>query len=205
MVEEWDVASRCLLSRRWKAPGALGGADGAWAYEIGESKAAAALANAPKAPSAASGGSSGGGGGGGGGFTMSVSRSNPRFCTPRDTPRTWEWRVERLPYAMPTYSVTVDTARDDLVLRTSNKKYFKRWHVPALRRAGLALAEGQVALRHDAGRAGGTLFVAYTKPPAVAAADAERRERVFEMEALDMENPGAGGRPGEGDAECAQQ
>ena len=74
-----------------------------------------------------------------------------------------------------------------------------------MRRAELALEDGQVALRHDAGRAGGTLVVAYAKPPAVAAADRDRRARVFEMEALDMANPGAGGVPGEGDAECKQQ
>ena len=88
-----------------------------------------AAANGGGAKGGNGGAKGGGSGGGGSGFSLSVSRQNPRFCTPRDTPRTWEWRVERLPYALPTYSVSVDAGRDELVLRTSNKKFFKRWPV----------------------------------------------------------------------------
>ena len=65
---------------------------------------------------------------------------------------------------MPTYSVTVDTARDDLVLRTSNKKYFKRWHVPALRRAGVERLARVFASHGDLDHADGLVPVLMELP-----------------------------------------
>ena len=35
MVEEYDIMSNDLLTRRWKSKGVLGN-DGAWEYEIGQ-------------------------------------------------------------------------------------------------------------------------------------------------------------------------
>ena len=41
-----------------------------------------------------------------------------------DTPREFCWRIRNLPYPLETYAVTAEGR--DVVVRTSNKKYFKK-------------------------------------------------------------------------------
>ena len=89
------------------------------------------------------------------------------FC-PREVREAWEWRVRNLPYPKETYSVTLDEEKDQLVLRTSNRKYFKRFHVPALRRLGLTLEQPAVSFDHS----GTTLVIQYEKPDDVIEAEA---------------------------------
>jgi hypothetical protein len=38
----------------------------------------------------------------------------------------FEWRVRNLPYPKPTYAVTLEQSDRKIVVRTSNKKYYKR-------------------------------------------------------------------------------
>ena len=158
-VEEFDLRSNEITSRRWRQKTVLG-VDGPWEVEIGDP------------PSA----SSAGGGGGGdaasmfGGMSLSASSTNPVFC-PREVREAWEWRVRNLPYPTETYSVTLDEEKDQLVLRTTNRKYFKRFHVPALRRLGLTLEQPAVSFDHS----GTTLVIQYEKPDEVIEAEAALR------------------------------
>ena len=94
------------------------------------------------------------------------------FC-PRELREVWEWRVRNLPYPKETYTVTLDTEKvpSELVLRTSNRKYFKRFHVPALRRLGLEMEQAAVSFDHS----GTTLVIQYEKPDEVIEAEAVLR------------------------------
>ena len=74
--------------------------------------------------------------------------------------------------AQETYSLDVDEEKEALVLRTTNKKYFKVFRVPAMVRAGLVLHPSQASFSHD-GRS--TLTIAYAKPASVV--DEERKAR----------------------------
>lgn len=60
---------------------------------------------------------------------MSVSSKNPTFLR-MDSEDNWEYRVRQIPYPAQTYNVTVDEQRNQIVIRTSNKKYFKRIDAP---------------------------------------------------------------------------
>ena len=40
-----------------------------------------------------------------------------------DTFKAFQWRIRNLPYSIDVYSVTVDTEKRELILRTTNKKY----------------------------------------------------------------------------------
>ena len=88
MVEEWDVKTDVLVSRRWRKTSTLG-RKGEWEYEAGESalSAAAALADAG----------------------LAVSASNPVFLR-KDTRKEFQWRVRNIPYPLDVYSMTVDDA-----------------------------------------------------------------------------------------------
>lgn len=71
-----------------------------------------------------------------------------------------------------TYSLSVDEEKQTLVLRTTNKKYFKVFQVPSLIRAGLALRRSSAKMSHNGGS---TLIISYEKPQSII--DQEREAR----------------------------
>jgi hypothetical protein len=41
----------------------------------------------------------------------------------KDTADEFQWRVRNLPYPVDTYQITIDDATQEIVIRTTNKKY----------------------------------------------------------------------------------
>ena len=138
-IEEYHLDTHALLVRRWREGGGAGalGAKGGWQFEFGEDKQ----------KDAAAAGAVGGG-------MMRASGSTP-VCVGKDQPEAWQWHIRNLTYAEDVYSVTVDEEKQQLVLRTSNKKYFKRIDVAPMRRAQLPLEDGAVGHSHS----GSTLVI----------------------------------------------
>jgi len=71
-----------------------------------------------------------------------------------------------------TYSLSVDSEKQALVLRTTNKKYYKVFRIPALCRAGLPLQRSSTKMAHN-GRS--TLVLSYEKPASVVEEEREAR------------------------------
>lgn len=149
---------RCVTVRRWRDASGARSRGAKWEYEIGDDAAAGGAA-------AGAGGSTSGGG------LLSESRANPVFLK-RDTPQAWVWRIRNLPYPKSTYKLAIDGDKQQVVLSTTNKKYYKRIDVPAMRRAGLALDARALGLRYS----NNTLVISYAKPPPVVATEAEDRK-----------------------------
>ena len=154
-------ASAPLASvRKRRAKSALGKL-GDWEVEQGEEAGAA------------------GGAGRGGGFnphTSSIGESslNPQFGR-KDTPKCFQWRVRNLPYPESTYSVSVDGRQ--VVIRTANKKYYKRFGVPELDHLELPVEATAVSWEHR----NNTLVISYRKPAPVVRAEAQEREEILKM------------------------
>merc|ERR1712178_188065 len=102
VVEEYAIQTDELMVRKRRTKTVLG-ALGEWIYEIGEPPARATIENDMLRP----------------------SNSNP-ILVRKDRPHAFEWRIRNLPYPKPTYTVTVDAENNQLIVRTSNKKYYKR-------------------------------------------------------------------------------
>jgi len=77
-----------------------------------------------------------------------------------DTTEHFQWIVTNLPYPASTYDITVDSVRQQIVIRTSNKKYYKRIDVPDLVDRGLQLSDKLLQWKHSQN----TLVVSYLKP-----------------------------------------
>ena len=169
LVEEYDLQSHELLVRRWREAAALGSKAG-WRFEIGEEKVAGDV----------------------GGGMMRASSSAP-VCVSRDKGDFWQWRIRNLPYEKDVYSVTVDDEKQQLVLRTSNKKYFKRIDVPAMRRCEMPLDQDSIGFDHGQN----TLVIQYRKPAEIL----ERDQKIHEARQAEFKsNP-----PKDGDVDCKQQ
>lgn len=79
---------------------------------------------------------------------LSVSSRNPVFI-PQDTREAFQFRVRNIPYPRDVYQITVDSDREQIVLRTTNKKYFKRFDIPALKRAEIPLDKSDISYYHE--------------------------------------------------------
>jgi len=124
------------------------------------------------------------------GLTISASSDQP-IMVRRDTKENFQWRVRNIPYPLEVYQITVDENANQIIVRTSNKKWFKRISVPDMDRMHLKLVQSNVSFTH----ANRTLVISYAKPASILEAEAARRQERATMKC------GAN----EGDIDCKQQ
>ena len=128
---------------------------------------------------------------------MRPSSSNPVLVR-KDRPHAFEWRIRNLPYPKPTYTVNVDTENNQIVVRTANKKYFKRIDVAELDRARVPLEEASLSWNHE----NSTLIVQYKKPAVMM--QKERDAKIARHNAPEAQ-PGAGAADVSDPEQCKQQ
>lgn len=138
MVEEFDERTDVLLVRKVKKASIVGSKEPQWVYEVGQPPE---VAFDPSSD------------------LMRASATNPIFLR-KDTPEHFQWRIRNLPYPADVYSVTVDHDKQEIVVRTSNKKYYKRIEVPDLRRVGLKMHDNSLSWKHQHN----TLIISYLRP-----------------------------------------
>ncbi|KRT84554.1 hypothetical protein AMK59_446 [Oryctes borbonicus] len=140
LVEEYNMDTGVLTRRAWRRKANLGG-EGDWDVEIGDQEPPRFQKD-----------------------TWLIKEDpNQPFVTRRITKNILEWRIRNLPYPMEMYSVTADAEKRCLVVRTSNKRYFKRLSIPELDRVNLAPQQDAVQFVHKYN----TLIITYKKPPEV--------------------------------------
>eukprot|EP00164_Ancoracysta_twista_P003763 GFYU01005046.1.p1 GENE.GFYU01005046.1~~GFYU01005046.1.p1 ORF type:complete len:200 (-),score=62.18 GFYU01005046.1:28-627(-) len=168
MVEEYDLRSGELLLRKNRAKTFLGG-EGEWNYEVGEPPALNRVLS----------------------DGIAVSSQNPVF-TRKDQPDAFQWRIRNLPYPKDVYDVSVDEEGRRVVIKTSNKKYYKRIEIPDMDRLSLPFSANACKWSH----ANNTLIVSYMKPAEVMRAEMEKKQEVASVKASSQKD---------GDVECNQQ
>jgi protein DPCD len=75
------------------------------------------------------------------------------------------------------YSLEVDHQKQEIVVRTSNKKYFKRFDIPDLKRLGIKLDESCVAWKYQHN----TLIIGYDKPDKILELDRKKQEEIAQL------------------------
>eukprot|EP00898_Chlorokybus_atmophyticus_P000379 jgi/Chlat1/1341/Chrsp119S00075 len=169
-AEEFDLQTNELIVRKRRQRTVLGG-ENKWVFEIGGE------AQRKFRPDV---------------DALTESTSSPTFER-KDVPRAFQWRIRNLPYPLETYSVTMESTDRRIVIRTFNKKYFKRFNIPELDNLHLPLEEKALSWQH----ANNTLIVTYGKPPKVLQVEAEELREVQKMKAIKPTQ--------DGDVECKQQ
>ncbi|EDL94310.1 similar to CG13901-PA [Rattus norvegicus] len=152
MAEEYDEKTSELLVRKWRVKNALG-ALGQWQLEVGE----------PMPSGAGSLGSE----------LIKESNANPIFMR-KDTKTSFQWRIRNLPYPKDVYSVSVAQKERCVIVRTTNKKYYKKFSIPDLDRHQLPLEDSALSFAH----ANCTLIISYQKPKEVMAAESELQKEL---------------------------
>ena len=163
-IEEYVRDSHELISRRWKKKGKLGVQE---EIEIGEPETKVS-------------------------DFMALSNTNPIFLR-RDTKDKFEFKVRNLiGFKDNMFSLEVDPSSQEIIIRTTNKKYFKRFKIPDMARYGLKLDKSKLSMKFI----NNTLYVYYEKPEEIKAKESQLRQ---EMNKLNMKNCQ------EGDLECTTQ
>ncbi|KAL0490788.1 dpcd [Acrasis kona] len=165
MVEEFDVNNNKLLVRKWRRPTKLGG-EGEWEFEIGAEVKPFNPMNDLFAP----------------------STDNP-VVVRSDTSDSFQWRIRNCFFDKNVYQVTVDVENQSIVIRTSNKKYYKVIQIPDMIRLKQQLIPQSLQWSHS----NNTLIISYPKPPALV-----QQERVKEHQLRQLNSK-------EGDVQCPQQ
>lgn len=150
--------------------GTLGGTL-AWEFEVGEPL---------ERPSADADGAGPG---------LMAASVNP-VCVRKDTKSGFQWRIRNLPYALEVYSLTVNDDNNEMILRTSNKKYYKKFRIPDMERAGVPLDAEAASMAH----ANNTLIISYRKPKEVIALEKQLKAVRDQMKAAE-----------DGDVDCTTQ
>lgn len=151
VLEEWDAASDTLLLRRTRIDQGLGRFTD-WVVEVGLPPPT------PASQQAAA--------------DLCESSANPSFSR-NDSAESFVFRVRNLHLPPPeSASVFVDDDTDEIVVRTSNRKYYKRFAIPDLRRLKLRLQDEN--LRFEYSPKAFVLVISYRKP-----------HRLLEVEAIE--------------------
>lgn len=143
MVEEYDVNTNVLNRRAWRIKNRMGG-EGEWNVEVGDPEPNIASSD---------------------GILIKENPNQVRHCcysrtvfeykslqpfiVKRITKRNIEWRIRNLPYPLQVYSVTADTQSCSLIVRTTNKKYFKKIELPELERVNLLPEQDRIKFSHQ--------------------------------------------------------
>ena len=145
-VEEYDVRTDELLLRKWRQNKGLAGM-GKFIIEIGEEAGASTVNDVSVTDNNKE------------LLFRPNNNRNPVFM-PQDTKMAWRWRIRNLPYPKDVYQITVDNDKQQIILRTTNKKYYKRFDIPALKRSEMPLDRSDLSFSHE----GTTLLILYAKP-----------------------------------------
>ena len=95
----------------------------------------------------------------------------------KDTEDRFEWRIRNLPYPKETYTIEIDHNKQEVVLKTSNKKYYKRFDIPDMKRIGEKLDDTELMWKYQ----NNTVIIAYTKPAKCKEIEAKKKAELSTM------------------------
>ena len=167
IVEEYGLYSEELESRRVKKIGMTGKEQ--WTTEIGEEIK-------PRSNDE---------------FLIRENDNNPLFIR-KDTQKEFQWRIRNLKGDANNFMVECDKDKQQIVIRTKNKKYYKRFNIPDLERLNIKLDENLMKVNF----VNNTLVISYTKPKEALDAESEILGEIRRIRAEIKKNPNAKYDPG---------
>jgi hypothetical protein len=167
IVEEYGLYSEELESRRVKKLSMTG--KEIWETEIGEAPISRSNDD----------------------FLIKENENNPIFIR-KDSSSEFQWRIRNLIGGADNFMVECDKEKQQIVIRTKNKKYFKRFNIPDLVRLNINLDENSMKVNFM----NNTLVISYKKPNEVLKKESEILNEIRKIRAEIKKNPDAKYDPG---------
>ncbi|KAL9906306.1 protein DPCD [Glossina fuscipes] len=156
MAEEYSMDTGVLQKRGWRKSQQLLG-ESEWEVEVGEDYRQLGCAGDTEQMS-----------NGDNNFTVKISNTEP-ILSKRITKKNIEWRIRNLPYPITVYQVIADCTKRAIVVKTTNKKYYKVIKVEELDRCELLPSQANLSTHHQYN----TLIITYRKPDLVCEMEAQ--------------------------------
>ena len=93
-------------------------------------------------------------------FLIKVNNDNNPIFIRKDTKENFEYRIRNLKGDADNFMFDIDKDKDEIVIRTKNKKYYKRFNIPDLKRLNLNLNENNLKVNFS----NNVLVITYKKP-----------------------------------------
>jgi hypothetical protein len=117
--------------------------------------------------------------------------NNPIFIR-KDTKENFEYRIRNLKGDADNFMIDIDKDKDEIVIRTKNKKYYKRFNIPDLKRLNLNLNENNLKVNFT----NNVLVITYKKPNEVLNSEKEIINEIRRIREEIKKNPDKKYEPG---------
>ncbi len=125
-------------------------------------------------------------------FLIKVNNDNNPIFIRKDTKENFEFRIRNLKGDADNFLVDIDKDKDEIVIRTKNKKYYKRFNIPDLKRLNLNLNENNLKVNFS----NNVLVITYKKPIEILNNEKEIIEEIRKIREEIKKNPEKKYEPG---------
>lgn len=125
-------------------------------------------------------------------FLIKVNNDNNPIFIRKDTKENFEYRIRNLKGDADNFMVDIDKDKDEIVIRTKNKKYYKRFNIPDLKRLNLNLNENNLKVNFS----NNVLVITYKKPIEVLNNEKEIIDEIRKIREEIKKNPDKKYEPG---------
>ena len=117
-------------------------------------------------------------------FLIKENDNNPIFIR-KDTQTDFQWRIRNLNSDKDNFIVECDKDKQQIVIKTKNKKYYKRFNIPDLQRMKINLDESLIKVNYI----NNTLVISYKKPQEILNKEKETLEEIRKIRRKKKKNP----------------
>lgn len=117
-------------------------------------------------------------------FLIKENDNNPIFIR-KDTQTDFQWRIRNLNSDKDNFIVECDKDKQQIVIKTKNKKYYKRFNIPDLQRMKINLDESLIKVNYI----NNTLVISYKKPQEILNKEKETLEEIRKIRSEIKKNP----------------
>ena len=117
-------------------------------------------------------------------FLIKENDNNPIFIR-KDTQTDFQWRIRNLNSDKDNFIVECDKDKQQIVIKTKNKKYYKRFNIPDLQRMKINLDESLIKVNYI----NNTLVISYKQPQEILNKEKETLEEIRKIRSEIKKNP----------------
>ena len=117
-------------------------------------------------------------------FLIKENDNNPIFIR-KDTQYDFQWRIRNLHSTIDNFIVECDKEKQQIIIKTKNKKYYKRFNIPDLQRMNVPLDPSLLKVSYI----NNTLVISYQKPKEVLAKEKEILDEIRQIRSEIKKNP----------------
>lgn len=117
--------------------------------------------------------------------------TNPIFIR-KDSKKYFQFRIRNMPWESSNYIIDVDMKTDEIIIKTKNKKYYKRFNIQDMKRLNIPIDPNMISVEY----LNNTLIISYLKPEQILIEENKIQIEINKIKQEIKENPNKKYDPG---------